>query len=108
VSFIVGVSEDLVQARVLGGSSNDAGDASAAIGIGIDSSTVTSSTLVRSGGTGFGSTRYTDEAVYLGYVAAGKHTIAPLERGAATGTTTWYGDNGTTSTQYGLLAEVVQ
>ena len=100
VAFMVGVSENVVEATF-----NHLGQGSASnrilyAGIGLDGTTPQNP----------GAFRYTSEsgsspmalaAMYKGRPAVGYHTLRCLESGSAS-TITWYGDNGGTDMQTGL------
>jgi hypothetical protein len=104
LDVVVGVSEDQVEVNAIGAASHSATNVDAAVGIGIDSTTVNSAHLF--GGTKIGTTRGYLMAFYQGPLAAGRHTIVWLEYSEATGTTTWAGDNGAVYIQTGILGSV--
>jgi hypothetical protein len=90
VDFVIGVTEDLVQAEyhAVGSGTGDA-----VIGIGIDSTTVNEADI-------FSPHKNSSSAEYeylfaneVGQSDIGKHSYAPLEKALA-GTTTFYGDDG--------------
>ena len=105
---VIGISEDLVHAEVVSTSSNnsvfDSGLISVTVGVGVDSTTVNSANVFA----GLSNTVSIGErtAVYRGYPAAGRHTFVWLEAATAIGTTTWYGDNGTTFVQSGITGRI--
>jgi hypothetical protein len=110
VEFVLGQSEDPVRAWVwLAQHYNNAGNAQAAVGIGVDSTSSNSAQLYG------GSTNYSPNnssenktAFYEDYVAAGYHFLQWLEISQAMGTTTWRGRAGTpTMIQSGMMAVVL-
>lgn len=106
LDFVIGVSEDSVTAGVISMVSNSAATFRFCYaGIGLDSTTANSATTnipaqcSSSAGNGFG------VAEYEAYIAAGRHTLVWLERGAGADTQTWYGDNNTVM-QSGIQGDV--
>ena len=95
---IIGVAQDAVQIKVQVVTSNTVGT-NAAVGIGIDSTTVNSANLF--GGQTFTVSHHLN-ACYNGIPAAGRHTFPWLEYSVAAGVTTWYGDAGVTYLQSGI------
>jgi hypothetical protein len=65
---------------------------SVGVGVGIDSTTVNSAQNFL--GQAFTTIAVAQRATYRGFVSIGYHAFNWLERGAASGTTTFYGDNG--------------
>lgn len=106
VEYVCGLSEDLVVAIAQAACSNSGGVNNVFAGVGVDS-TSASSAQVYAGrspsaliGTGVGQ--------YSGFPGLGYHFLAWLERSNQTsGTTTWYGDIGTTGLQTGMQAWVM-
>ena len=103
LDFVIGFSEDGFEARLIAlGSNSSTGTLTA--GIGYDSSTaivgmssqVTPSSQIQTM-TGF----------WSDIPAAGKHTLYMLEYSTASGTSTWYGDNGASLIQSGINAMVL-
>ena len=79
-----------------------------AAGIGVDSTTVNSALMYGSNSEPNASSIAQLHAVYRGYPGVGRHTIVWLEKSAATGTTTWYGDSGNAATfQAGIVGEIL-
>lgn len=105
VECVVGVSEDLTEAMVQAVNTNSATTVLNATGIGINSITVNSASVV---GAGAASTALSVQpAHYAGYLPVGYNYIQWLENAQATGTTTWYGDNGGTIMTPGMIAKVM-
>jgi len=102
VECVIGVSETLVRALITGSFYNASG-ATAANGVGIDS-TSANSAQVYGAHTATGQCEVTTK--YAGYPSAGYHYIQSLEISTATGTTTWNGDYGTTNMQHGMVVEM--
>lgn len=102
VGIVIGLSEDQVEATALEACYNAAGLViGVATGIGIDSTTTNSAQLLY----GFSSTVPMPlQAIYRGYPGVGYHSIKWLERSYDAYTVTYYGDNGTTGTQSGMVA----
>jgi len=106
VEFIVGVNEDLVSFRVLSVASNSTTSVYLAVGVGIDSTSANSSDLFGnrlSGGGGLNRV----EADYAGFPGIGYHYAAWLEISQTGGTTVWYGDNGLTFFQMGMVGRMM-
>lgn len=96
LNFVIGVSEDIIEAIVVESAANTLGDP-AAIGIGLNSTTVNSATT-NSIGSGASGVEQCDVAQYRDFVPVGVNFLAWLEQGAAGGTTSWFGtNNGATS-----------
>lgn len=101
VAYVVGLNEDPVRARVKAIANN--GAVLVAVGVGVDSTSVNSA-QVGGAGSGF----YMNvTAEYQGFPGIGYHFLQWLEISQASGTTTWYGDNGLAYVQSGLIAEVM-
>lgn len=107
LDFVRGLDADAVRATALASAINSTAtlrDVYTAIGL--DSATV------NAGLVGFGTAPNTYQvqmsAHYSGLPGIGRHFLAWLERGASAGadTQTWYGDNGGTVIQSGILGEV--
>jgi hypothetical protein len=98
IDFVVGVSEDPVDAFARGGATNSTGTARAiGVGIGLDSATTNSAHLLHLGNCT--STMVANcTANYTGHPGIGRHYLAWLEYGAGSDTQTWYGDNGNNAT----------
>lgn len=108
LDFMLGVAEDVVQAEVHTIAANGAGSGVFFTnGIGLDSTTVDSSTIrvnpsINNGAT----TAQSNHAVYDGIPPAGRHTLVWLEYSVATNTTTWYGDDNSVLFQSGIVGRV--
>lgn len=97
LDMVIGLSEDAVGARVRALALNPTNAVSAYAGIGLDSTsaqasgvlTAPSSMPITYGGAAI--------AEWRGLPGLGRHYLAWLEAVTASGTTTWYGDSGTTS-----------
>lgn len=103
VQCVVGVDEDIAQANVQGYASNDTGNVSSAVGVGIDSTTVNSAQIFGGYQVAIASTTQLTAGQYRGFLGIGYHRINWLEWVTATGTTTFYGDNGATIVQSGMV-----
>lgn len=91
-SYVVGLNEDTVKATRMG-LVNNSGAPWAAVGIGIDSTSANSATMTCALVT-ISTVSAIPMAVYEGYPGLGFHYVQGLEISGATGTTTWYGDAG--------------
>jgi hypothetical protein len=106
VEFLIGVSEDPIKG-VVHGVAYPTGTVSLAVGVGIDSTSANSAlTYGTLQGTATSDSKTDVTAEYLGFPGIGKHYMAWLEISTAAGTTTWFGDNGVTYVQTGLVAEI--
>lgn len=104
VEIVVGVAEDAFSLNAMHASSNSSADVSRRIGIGEGSTTVMQATL-RQGSAGIiaATAVQTQQSLLVKVPAAGYQFYAGLEVSAATGTTTWFGDDGSASgSQSGL------
>jgi hypothetical protein len=108
LNFVLGVSEDAVDARVQAEVLNSTATLRTCyVGIGLDSTTVSSAIgaqRAQPGNTAF----VPLNAIYRGVPAAGRHYLAWLEIGGGTDTQTWYGDAGVGSSleQNGIFGTV--
>jgi hypothetical protein len=100
VQFVRGLDEDSMEAEVHGYADN-ASIVSAATGIGLDSTSANSATVF---GGAAASNPQTIDARWRGFPGIGFHFLQWLEISGAAGTTTWYGDNGGTIVQTGIVA----
>ncbi len=103
LSFVIGVAEIIARARLSVVVTADAGR-NGSVGIGVDATNANSATV-------FGPYQFTTNittafAEYAGMLAAGYHYLAWLEIGGSAGTITWYGDNGGTTVQSGLVGQI--
>lgn len=102
VGVVVGVNEELVEIdfRALGQNSSNA---VFSVGVGLDSTSTNSADVFPASSTTQGSPL---SAKYTGYVGIGYHYLQLLESGNALGTTTLYGDGGSTVIQAGAVGTV--
>lgn len=103
---LIGVAEDEVSVEVSGIVSNSTNGIRANVGIGLDSTTVDSSTIRHEATAAVVGERFPVRAVYRGIGTLGFNLWVWLERSAATGTATWYGDNGGANLQSGIFADL--
>jgi hypothetical protein len=107
---VIGVSEDPVTANVTAivGNTN-AGVFPILVGVGVDSTSANSTTILNATMNQIVNGKVTATATYNGFPGVGRHTLVWLEYSVASGTTTWYGDNGTpTLAQSGIIGTVKQ
>lgn len=94
LAFIIGVSEDAVEAVVQAMASNTSANVSLQVAIGLDATnafaTGCTPGVVPTAAT---SVLFGLVSNYKGFPGIGYHYLAWIERSQATGTTTWYGDN---------------
>ena len=92
INFVIGVSEDAVNASLISSVNNNTAGIYVANGIGLDSITAASpdtiGTGINSSGAGYG---LEIMCAYDGFPGAGRHYLSWLEYSAATGITTWNG-----------------
>ncbi|MEK9810444.1 MAG: hypothetical protein VW362_08350 [Candidatus Nanopelagicales bacterium] len=107
LDFVIGVSEDRVQVSVLGAAYSTNAGVGVAIGIGLDSTSANDASSSR-GLFNTPATNYTvtSTAFWRGFPGVGRHTLVWLEWSAATGTTTWLGDDGGSLVQTGIQGEI--
>lgn len=108
LDFVIGVAEIVAHIEVVGNALNAAGIL-AQVSIGQDSATVPMANVIGINGTpGLAAGEaFQLRAVVEFYPAVGRHFYAALERSTASGTTTWYGDNGdSTLMQSGIFGKV--
>ncbi|MHB1098088.1 MAG: hypothetical protein ACYCZR_00910 [Burkholderiales bacterium] len=106
LDFVIGVIEEPVQAQLIA-HVNSSNSSAVAVGIGADTTTASSAQMwstVR-GDTG-SSHILVATSQYSNFPSVGKHYLAWLEWSTASGTTTWYGDNGGTELQSGILGRI--
>lgn len=94
LDFVIGVSEDTVEAHVVASAANDTGSTILAAAIGLDSTSAMVSGCVN----GVANALVVNNPIvihadYKALIAVGRHTLVWLEYAQASGTTTWYGDN---------------
>jgi hypothetical protein len=104
LDFVIGVADLGLHVETVGIATN-VGGPTLYVGVGQDSTSAPMAGLVGVGGTGFAAGQlFQIRAVGDIYPAVGRHFYAWLERSQASGTTTWYGDNGdSTLTQSGIF-----
>jgi len=104
LDFVIGVSEDAINANVYGVVASNAG-VPVSVGIGLDSTTVNSAIML---GQAIASTTISDglNAFYTAFVPAGRHTLVWLELGGGAGTQTWFGDNGSLTLSSGIIGSI--
>lgn len=99
---VIGVSEDQVEALVFAKSSSSTATArNVTVGIGINSTTVSSATMFQNGNASTLPSVIVN-AQWRGFLAVGRNTIVWLEKGGGTDTQTWFGDGGGTNLQSGI------
>lgn len=104
---VIGWAEDPVEVFVQGLFNSSTSTASAAVGIGVNSTTVNSAFVFTGGKGETGSThRISVQARYRAFPALGRTYYPWLEISEASGTTTWYGDNGGVLNQSGIMGVV--
>lgn len=107
LDFVLGVAEDAVFAHASTSARNGTAQQEAYVGIGLDSTSANSATLMPNANIFFSATHSVAlNAEYIGTPSAGRHYLAWLEIDVtATGTTTWFGDNGgiTLSRIHGMM-----
>lgn len=108
LDFVVGVAENPVTAEVTVTSSNTSANVITTVGIGLDSTTVDSSSIrLNPSFAVAGSTAVPCFSRYKAVVAAGRHFLAWLEASSATGTTTWFGNHAGVNDQSGIQGEML-
>ena len=106
LDYVQGVSEDPVAARIFALGNNSLEGNTFSVGVGVDSTT-TFSGRTGQNDMGGGNTGYASiTASYLGYPGVGRHYLAWNEYSVASGSTTWYGDNGAALIQSGIEGEI--
>lgn len=103
VAYVCGLVADSVRAVVYSLFAHDAGGVLVSGGIGIDSTSTNSAQIHGASAQTFAIGAL---SMYVGNPGIGYHYLAWLEAGAASGTTTWYGDANNALLQSGLEAEV--
>jgi hypothetical protein len=103
VEYVCGIAGDLVNA-VSQSTCNPTGAGNFCVGVGVDSTSVNSAKTLTGG---MSNNRTTPLGIYMGYPSIGYHALNWLEISTASGTTTWFGDNGVTYHQSGMQAEVM-
>jgi len=107
LAFVVGVAEDSVRASVIVFAANAGGNPNISVGVGLDSTTA-----FTSGGIIGAIQAITTKLQLTGSLetipAVGSHYMAWLEYSTATGTTTWYGDNGVPTTAQSGISGMIR
>lgn len=104
LGFLVAQPEMRAHAEVVATAFNGS-NVAAAVGIGLDSTTVDSSDAKGPGAAAADATPFF--ATYSGFPGIGRHTLVWLERSFGSGTTVWQGDNGANKLQSGIRGEVM-
>lgn len=107
ISFVVGAAGDRIAARHVSYSVTS-NTADRVVGIGLDATNAHAAGSLPGWVPGNGNFLEIQQAIAFYSAAAplGFHELNALEYSEATGTTTWYGDNGGTLLQMGLMAEL--
>ena len=107
LDFVIGVQEDSIEAVVGVSSRNSTLNVVSSVGIGLDSTTVSSAQIMQTANSAV-ATRYAAHgAEYRGIISAGRHYLAWLEISNASGTCTWGGDFATpTRSQSGIIGSI--
>lgn len=103
VGIVVGLNEEIVQLDFRAIAQNSS-NAVFSIGIGLDSTSSNSADVFPANSTVQGSSF---SAAFIGYVGVGYHYLQLLESGNALGTTTFYGDGGSSVIQSGAFGSVL-
>lgn len=108
VSYVCGISEDMIRANVQALLYN-ASLASAAVGVGVDSTTTPSSQIMGAWCNATANGGGIARCSYEGFPGIGHHVLSWLEISRAAGTTTWYGIAGGAEAwmRSGLNAEIM-
>lgn len=107
LDYVVGLAEDNILCRLTGMFSNSTANVDAAIGIGVDSTTINSASISAEGCNPAVNKVVALSADFLGIPGLGRHTLVWLETSSSVGTTTWVGANGATQpTQSGLIGQL--
>lgn len=108
LDMVVGINEVQLLVRVVGHASNSTGGIQVNVSIGQDSTTAaTTGTIGEWGQPSPAGNVQSLSAELRVYPAVGRHVYTALERSIATGTTTWYGDNGDlTALQSGIFGSI--
>lgn len=104
LAYVCGLAVDMVSANVTCAAYSSGGNSWAPVGVGVDSTSVNSA-QVFSGVTISSNVALASRCEYRGIPGLGYHYLAWLEYGTVA-TTTWYGDNGLSYQQSGMIGEV--
>lgn len=106
LAYVVGVSDDIVEADVYAMMQNTTAGTLATVGVGVDSTSANSAQVHGNNSGGTGGIVMVQFAKYLGVPGLGYHFLAWLELSAATGTATWFGDAGNAAYQSGITGRL--
>lgn len=107
LNYVCGLVEDEVVATAIGMATTSGAAVGVSAGVGVDSLTATGAPQLLIC-PGVNSTNAINQGGwYQGFPGLGYHYLAWLEKGAGSGTQTWYGDNGGTNLQSGIIATVI-
>lgn len=107
IDFVIGVAEDAVSAKVVACVSNTSASIYVTSGLGFDSTSALATGAMAVGvSTPLAAALCPTTAEAMLYPTVGRHYFAWLEYSSASGTTTWYGTNGTSVLQTGIYGEV--
>ena len=95
ISLVAGLDEDAACVHLIASATSTFALTSVYGGIGLDSTTAISPDSIRALVTCDGTGWYEFNSAYNGFIGIGKHELTWLEKSAAFGTTTWYGDSAT-------------
>ena len=107
LDFVIGVSEDMVYGEVRAIAANTIAGTRLAVGVGLSSDAVDSSVIRHESVSAVADSRFMLSAIFHQYVGAGYRFLVWLERSAAAGTSTWYGDNGGTTLKSGIFGHIL-
>ena len=94
LDYVIGVAEDMIIARVASAAQNT-GQVTVAVGVGLDTTSGNSVGFIASRTTNPASNvNVTVSTDYQAMASIGRHYLVWTEYSVASGTTTWYGDNG--------------
>ena len=99
LDMVVGWSEDVVTADIFVSVFNTNAQVQVVVGVGLDATNTFTAGNLCYGMTNAANTTLIVTAQWKGYVGHGRHFLSWNEHSAATGTTTWVGDGGLTTTQ---------
>lgn len=102
---VVGWSEDSIDVNVTSRCQHS-GSLDVIVGVGVDSTTVSSAVFYMGHGAGNGGVLGLTFAHYSGVPAVGKHAYNWLEKGGSSGTSTFYGDGGTGAQLHGIRGRI--
>ena len=94
LDFVIGVNESMVDADVMVFAGNSTAGVDRSVGIGLDSTSVLATGCLNGSGSAGTTSFITSTASLKTYPGIGRHILVWLEYSAASGVTTWYGDNG--------------